>query len=232
MPMASSGTSTAGTSACSSSAERSTTVTSGASKPTFSPGWTCRRGDDAGQRRGDHGVLERVARDLHLRLRRLHAALRHVEARLGVVESVLRDEVLLQQRAIGRTGLLGHARAAPAPTRARPMRSTSRASRSAVSMRASTCPARTASPSRTETCLTSPDTLALTTACRSGCSVPDTGRQPRERLGLDRGEVGRARTPAPPERPWRPAPRRSFSGSARPPRRRRRRRPGAPERRR
>ena len=58
-----------------------------------------------------------------------------------------------------------------------PMRSRSLASRSAVSMRASTCPACTVSPSRTVICRTSPDTLALTVAWRTGCSAPETGSQ-------------------------------------------------------
>ncbi len=66
------------------------------------------------------------------------------------------------------------------------MRSISRASRSAVSMRASTCPARTVSPSRTVIWRTSPDTLALTVAWLTGCSAPDTGSQRASGCGSTR----------------------------------------------
>jgi hypothetical protein len=37
---------------------------------------------------------------------------------------------------------------------------------------------------------TSPDTLALTVACRSGCSRTGDREPPRQRLGVDLGEVG------------------------------------------
>ncbi len=58
-----------------------------------------------------------------------------------------------------------------------PMLAASFASRSAVSIRASSWPACTVSPSRTVICRTSPETLAFTVAWLSGCSVPDTGSQ-------------------------------------------------------
>ena len=108
LPIASSGTSDAGTAACSSISVRSTTVTSGESNATFSPGWTCRLATDAGERRRGDGVAQRVAGELHLRFRRFDAALRHAEARLGIVVRVLRDEVLLQQRLVRRLRLGGH----------------------------------------------------------------------------------------------------------------------------
>ena len=44
-------------------------------------------------------------------------------------------------------------------------------------MRASSWPARTVSPSRTVIWRTSPETFALTVACRTGCTAPDTGSQ-------------------------------------------------------
>ncbi len=55
------------------------------------------------------------------------------------------------------------------------MRSRSFASRSAVSIRARTCPACTVSPSRTVIWRTSPETFALTVAWRTGCTAPETG---------------------------------------------------------
>ncbi len=61
----------AGTTACSSMSLRSTTVTSGESKATFSPGWTWRLATMPASGEVDDGVAQRVARDLHLRLGRL-----------------------------------------------------------------------------------------------------------------------------------------------------------------
>ena len=58
-----------------------------------------------------------------------------------------------------------------------PWRSSSLASRSAVSIRPRSWPARTDSPSRTSIWRTSPETLALTVAWLTGVSVPDTGSQ-------------------------------------------------------
>ena len=58
-----------------------------------------------------------------------------------------------------------------------PRRSATRASRSAVSKRATACPSRTGSPSRTSTLRTSPETRALTTAWRTGWRAPDTASQ-------------------------------------------------------
>ncbi len=58
-----------------------------------------------------------------------------------------------------------------------PIRSISFDSRSAVSMRARSWPAWTVSPSRTVIWRTSPDTLALTVAWWTGCTVPETGSQ-------------------------------------------------------
>ena len=58
-----------------------------------------------------------------------------------------------------------------------PWRSASRASRSEVSMRAMSCPALTASPSRTPSMRTSPGTFALTVAWRTAWMVPDSGSQ-------------------------------------------------------
>ena len=56
--------------------------------------------------------------------------------------------------------------------------------------RASTWPACTVSPSRTVICRTSPETLALTVAWWTGCSVPETGSQRDSGLRLDVRQVG------------------------------------------
>ena len=71
-----------------------------------------------------------------------------------------------------------------------PMRSRSFASRSAVSMRARTCPACTVSPSRTVIWRTSPETLALTVACRTGCNGARDREPARQRAPLDARQVG------------------------------------------
>ena len=62
--------------------------------------------DDAGERRDDRRILDRVLREPHLRLDRLQAALRDAVARFAAVERVLRDELLRQELVVHRPRLL------------------------------------------------------------------------------------------------------------------------------
>ena len=109
LPIASSGMSTAGTSACSSMSVRSTTVTSGESNATFSPGCTWRlatmpaSGDDR-----DRIACSALRASCTCASADLTLPCDTFEARLGVVERVLRNEVLLQELLVGRLRLLGH----------------------------------------------------------------------------------------------------------------------------
>ena len=80
MPTSSSGMSFAGTIAWSSISVRSTTVTSGASNATFSPGWTWRLATMPESGAVATASLQRVPREPHLRLGGLHAAARHIES--------------------------------------------------------------------------------------------------------------------------------------------------------
>src|SRR5690349_17254825 len=63
--------------------------------------------NDAGKRRHDLGIGERVLRKLQLRLGRFDAAARDVERRLGVVERVLGYELVVEQPHVHRARLLG-----------------------------------------------------------------------------------------------------------------------------
>ncbi len=121
----SSGTSIAGTIACNSISFRSTTVTSGASNATFSPGCTWRLATMPDSGATTIRVAQRILRELHLRFRRLHAAARDVERRLGAVERVLRDELCRSEAARSSRASSRRAPAAPARSPAAPMRSTS-----------------------------------------------------------------------------------------------------------
>ena len=106
-------------------------------------------GDDAAQRRDDIGVVQRIPRELDLRLRRLQVAARDAVRRLGAVERVLRDELVVAEGA--RSSCASSRRARAARGRFRPRRRDRRAGTRgrAMSMCASFCPARTGSPSRT-----------------------------------------------------------------------------------
>jgi hypothetical protein len=64
-------------------------------------------GDDAGQRRHDIRIGERVLRELHLRFRRFEVAARDIERRFGAVEGVLRDEPVVQEPQVHRPRLFG-----------------------------------------------------------------------------------------------------------------------------
>jgi len=65
-------------------------------------------GDDSIERRQGLRIAQRIAGELDLRLGRFDCALRHFEARFGIVVGVLRNEVLLEQRLVGRPGLGRH----------------------------------------------------------------------------------------------------------------------------
>ena len=107
MPTLSSGVSLAGTIAWSSISVRSTMVTSGASKGTFSPGWTCRLATMPDSGAVDRGVAQRYPGELDLGLVGLERALAHRKVALGAVVRGLRDEILLEQRQILRPSLFG-----------------------------------------------------------------------------------------------------------------------------
>ncbi len=64
-------------------------------------------GDDARERRDHVRVAQRVLRELQLRLGGLERAARDVVGRLGAVECVLRDELVVQQPHVHRARLLG-----------------------------------------------------------------------------------------------------------------------------
>ena len=196
MPGFSSGMSTAGTMACNSISLKSTTVTSGVSNATFSPGCTCRFATMPDSGAIADRILERVLREAHLRLGRHDAAARDVEARLRAVERRLRDEVLLEELLVGVERLLGERQLRLRRFELRPARSISFASRSAVSTRTSICPACTVSPSRTVISRTSPETLAFTVAWRTGCMVPETGSQRDSGVASTRPRGRPARTRA------------------------------------
>ena len=107
MPCVSSGTSIAGTSACTSRSPRSTIVTIGASIATFSPVCTWRLATMPVSGATTSASRERILRELDLRLGRLEVAARDVERRLGAVERILRDELVVEQPHVHRARLLG-----------------------------------------------------------------------------------------------------------------------------
>ena len=107
MPGRSSGTSRAGTIACTSRSERSTIVSSGDFDGDLLAGLHIALRDDPGKRRDDVRIGECVLRELHLRLRRLDVAAGDVIARLGIVEGVLRDEAVVEQPQVHRARLVG-----------------------------------------------------------------------------------------------------------------------------
>ena len=197
MPIRSSGTSTAGTSACSSSRVRSTTVTSGASNATFSPGCTCRLATMPASGRHRDGILAARCGRAAPAPRRLHVALRDAVARFGVVERVLRDEVLLQQLACSSPAscrpcascAFAAFERAVALDRAWPRGRRYRCARAAG-------PAWTDSPSRTVIWRTSPGTLALTVAWSQRLHRPGHRQPARQRLRTRRARGRPARTRA------------------------------------
>ena len=233
MPSRSSGMSTAGTIACSSSVAEV---------------------DDGDERRVERDLLARLhvplGDDARQRRRRTasFSALRasctcasadftlprgDVEARLGVVERVLRDEVLLQQLLVGRPRLLGQRQLRSRRLeRALPLDEL-RLEVGGVDA-AEHLPGLTASPSRTVISRTSPETLALTVAGGTAARrrrPAASGRAPSPRPG--RGRPARTRA-SPAARPCRGRPRRwrPPCPAAGTPRRRWRRRPAARRRRR
>jgi hypothetical protein len=64
-------------------------------------------GDDAAQRRDDIGVVQRIPRELDLCLRRFEIAARDAVRRLGAVERVLRDKLVVAQAHVHCACLLG-----------------------------------------------------------------------------------------------------------------------------
>ncbi len=192
LPIASSGMSTAGTSACSSISLRSTMVTSGDVERDFLAGLHVPFRDDSGQRRRDDRVLQRVRRKLDLRLRRLDAAAATTsKLDYGIVERILRDEVLVQERLVGRLRLVGHRELRFRRfERARALDQL-RLEVGGVDARQQLALARTDSPSRTVIWRTSPDTFALTVAWRTGCNAPETGSQRAIALRFDLRQVRR-----------------------------------------
>ena len=201
----------------SSSVPRSTTVTTGVSKSTFSPAWTCRLATMPDSGAVSDGVLQRVAGDLDLRLGGLHAAPRDVEARLGVVERVLRNEVLLEQRLVGRPGSSRPAPAAHAPIRARPAaRSAAPRGRRCRCVRC-TWPALTSSPSRTVSCADFAGDLGLDHGRRDGCTRPrraasDRATSPRPARGRSARTQRHRGSPLPGPPSPRPPPCRCAAG--------------------
>ena len=189
MPTLSSGVSLAGTIAWSSISVKSTMVTSGASKGTFSPGWTCRLATTP-----DRGAVTEASRNAiraSWTCASLDLSVPWVTERLLSALSYAVCEMKFCLSSARFCARFFSARASCARLDSiAPMRSLSLASRSAVSNRAIVCPARTVSPSRT-----------IDLAEFAGHLGSDGGlvdrlqsaghRQPaRKRVGLDRGQVG------------------------------------------
>ena len=82
-------------------------VTSGASKFTFSPGWTCRLATMPDSGAVTDGVAQGISGELDLRLVGLERALGHRKVALRAVVRGLRDEILLEQRQVLRPRLFG-----------------------------------------------------------------------------------------------------------------------------
>ena len=164
-------------------------VTSGASKGTFSPGWTWRLATVP-----DKGAVTTASRSA------LRASWTCASLDLSVPWLTERLLSALSYAVCEMKFCLSSARFCARVFSARascarldssaPMRSVSFASRSAVSKRAIVCPARTVSPSRTMTWRSSPDTFDRTVVWLTGCRAPEPAAS-AQRVRLDRSQVGR-----------------------------------------
>ncbi len=190
IPMTISGISLAGTIACSSIRPRSTTVKSGESKLTFSPGCTLRLATvpsrvviTTASRKAFFASWTWASLDLSVPwlTERLLSALSYAVWEMKFCLSSARFWVRVFSARASCARLDSSA----------PMRSVSLASRSDVSKRARTWPALTDSPSRTRIWRISPETLALTVVWLTGCKRARDGQPAGQRLGLDAGDVCR-----------------------------------------